>query len=394
MNLASMKSLSLHRYALLFPLLGVLVAGCRKPTFVEHEPALVSPGTFIKTWSTVIDFKKINGAYLDQDLLTIYGPGNVVAGYDTAGGLQFRTQVAPEKDIIRAPIVQGDRVIFPASSSLRIVTRNGIVRNPIELPQPIRSGAVATGNTAFVGIDSEQGGRIASVALDRELNPINWTGLAGGVVNTRPALYENVVYSATEDGQVIALNSDRTLLWPRSPEGAMPNSIFKTDGKITAPLKVDEGGVYVPSHDGKLYALDPTTGRIRWEYIVGVAVKHSAQPSTDTVYIYIQGKGMVALDKKTPPRYQKERWINRDAVLVAADDAQYTYVLTRDGHIAALDKQTGVQAYATERNDFVHVMPHLASKDNTIYAITSDNQLMAITPVNRAGVVGRLVMAD
>lgn len=391
MNFSSLK-LPLNRYALLLPLLGALIAGCHKPKFTDREPVLVPPGTFIKAWSTEIDFRKIKTAYLDHDLLTVYGPDNLVAGYDLAGGLKFRTQVAPKNDIVGEPIVQAERVIFPASSSLRIVTREGIIRTPVELPQPIRSGAVATENVVYAGIDSEQGGRIASIQLNRERNPINWTRLAEGVVSTRPVLFENVVYAATESGRVIALTSDPVLLWPRTEE--MPNSIFIADGKITAPLRVDEGGVYVPCHDGKLYALDPNTGRIRWEYIAGVAITQSAQPTSDTVYIYIRDKGLVALEKKTPTRYQKERWTNPDALVVAADDAKYTYVLTTSGTIAALDKETGVQAFATERNDFVRVMPNLNPKDNTIFALTDDNKLMAITPVNRTGVVGSMVRAD
>ena len=55
----------------------------------------------------------------------------------------------------------------------------------------------------------------------------------------------NTVLSGTEDGRVLGLNAaSGESMWE-----------FKTGGKITGAPVVAGGVIYVPSHDGKLYAV-------------------------------------------------------------------------------------------------------------------------------------------
>ncbi len=383
-------------YTLILTLMAAaLMVGCRSQEHVIAEPEIVPPGSFVRDWTADTGFnpKDIKAFHFVSDMLFVYGPDNQVAAFDTAGGLKFRMTVGEEGDIVGTPIVQADRVLFPTSATIEIVSREGIRRKTIHLPQPLRSPPVAVENTVYAGVDSQQGGRIAAIALDRPYgSPFLWTRIAGGVVRTKPAIFENVLYFANENGHVVSLTNDPTLLWPRN-EG-MPDSIFRTDGRIIAAIRVDEGGVYVPSTDSKLYCLDAVTGKIRWEYFAGVPLKQSAVPTSDTLYIYIDGKGLTALAKRPANRYPSPLWSNPDALKVLADDAKYVYVLTSSNTIAALDKKTGVQQFATERNDFVATAAHINPKDNTLFAITSDKKLVSIRPVTRAGVVGSLVMAD
>jgi outer membrane protein assembly factor BamB len=202
-------------------------------------------------------------------------------------------------------------------------------------------------------------------------------------------LFENVIYFANDNGQVIALTGDPVLLWPRNE--VMPDSIFRTDGQIIGGIRVDLNGVYVPSTDTKLYALDPTTGRIRWEYFAGEPVVETPLPTSDTVYIYVKGTGLIALDKKSTTRYLNPRWIHPQARQVLSEDTRHVFVLLDSGHVAALDKKTGQNQFQTQRNDFVTGVSHINPDDQTIFVITRDRRLVAIQPITRAGVVGRLV---
>jgi outer membrane protein assembly factor BamB len=369
-----------------------LMGGCRSVQEETAAPEIVPPGSFVREWSASIGFDKVNAFHFVDDMLFVYGPENVVAAFDAAGGLKFRMQIGLPGDRISPPMLQGERLIFATGSVMEIVNRDGIRLKTIDLERPVRSPGVIVGDMVYVGVDSETGGRIAAVSLTKPFgDPAVWTRMAGGAVRTQPQLFENVVYFANENGEVIALTNDPTLLWPRTDE--MPNSIFKTDGKILAPIRVDLNGVYVPSTDTKLYALDPTTGKIRWEYYAGAPVVNPAVPTADTVYLYVEGQGLIAIDKKQTARYPKAKWTNPDARQVLADDPQYTFVLLESGHIAALDKKTGQNKFQTERNDFIACVPHINPQDRTLFAITSDMQLVSIQPVTRAGVVGRLVVA-
>jgi hypothetical protein len=369
-----------------------LVSGCAsRPQTNTADSGPAPAESFVKKWSVDAGYKTIQSFHKSGDMLYVYGPNSQVAAIDLSGGLQFRTRVGGAGDVVGAPMTQAERIIFPTSSSLEIVSRKGNKQRTIRLEQPMRSPGVAAEETVFAGSDSDQGGRLAAIALDRPYDIYRWTRLLG-LIRSQPVLYENSLYVATEDGKIYAMTTDPVLLWPATAE--KPGGVFKTDGSVMAPIKVDEGGVYVASTDTKLYVLDPVNGNIRWQYYAGVPLRNGPQPGADTVYLTVPGQGLVALDKKVAgPPVRQPRWTNRNAKTVVAEDAQIVYVLTTNGAIAALDKKDGRQRFITKRSDFTHVVPNINPKDNTIYAVTADQKVMAFQPILRPGSAGELVMA-
>jgi outer membrane protein assembly factor BamB len=369
----------------------VALGGCRATAPKETPVGPVPPGSFVQNWSSQTGYKTVKALHHVGDMIFVYGENNQVTAYDTNGGAKFKIKVAQAGDILGEPMVSADRVVIPTSSTLEVYTRsNGVLRRTMNLKTPIRSPGVLIDNVVYIGIDAEHGGEIAAIDLDRPYNVIKWSRLVG-VVRHRPALHEGTLYFTNEAGRVFALTTEPKVAWPITPQ--MPGGQFQTDGDVNAPVSADDAGVFVSATDTKLYAIDPVGGRIRWTYYSGIPLQTSPQITADTVYQFVDGQGLTALDKKPGgPNIRQPRWTNRDARLVLADDAQYAYVLHAGG-IAALDKKTGQERFATKRSDFVKVTENLSAKDNTIYVLTRDNTLRAIKPVTRAGVVGQLVMA-
>lgn len=372
--------------------LSMAISGCASKEKPSNAIGDIPPGSFVKAWEAEIGLKKVERLFLGDQTLLVYGKGNQVAAYDTKGSLKFYTQVGEENSLVGPPAVQPERILFPMGSTIEIVSHQGVKRDSIVLDNAIRSPIVAQGETFYAGTDSKTGARVSAIALDRKYALIRREVLTRSVILTKPALHDNVIYAATVDGRVFALNSDMTQLWPYAPE--MADGIFHTDGRIEAAIKADEGGVYVPSTDKKLYCLDLVTGKIRWQYIAGVPLTESPVPTSDTVYIRVKGKGLVAIDKKAGVQFREPRWANQDAKQVLSDDAKYVYCLTDSGRILALDKANGKVAFQSDRNDFVSGVTHIDPKDSTIFVLTKTSDLVAIRPVLKTGVVGELVMLD
>jgi len=382
----------LHRNLLSLALLAAFVGGCatQKPTPVPVTE--VPAGSFITAWSAPTDLKTVSKFYFENNTLIAYDSKNTAVGFDTKGGLKFQAALADPEDIVGAPMVQADRMIVPTGSSLELFSLTGIHLKSLPLKQPVRSPGLAIDQTVYIGTDSEQGGRLAAIALDKPYNIYRWTALTRSIIRTRPALHDNVIFVATENGRVIAINTNRSMLWPQAPE--MPDSIFHTDGQIVSALSADDSGVYVPSTDTKLYCLEPNTGRIRWTYYAGVPITHSAVPTSDTVYILIDGKGLIALDKKANATTRTPRWTYPDGQQLLSDDAKNAYILTNSGTIVALDKATGKVLFESQNTHLMFAATHVDPKDSTIFGVTKDRQMVAIKPVLRGGVVGSLAMAE
>ncbi|HEX8325120.1 MAG TPA: PQQ-binding-like beta-propeller repeat protein [Tepidisphaeraceae bacterium] len=378
------------RTRLTLTLLAAALCGCKTTQTVTRQPVGdIAPGAFQVAWTIDAKATAPTAFYFLENTIFIYEKGNVVSAYDINGGLKFRTTVGEAGDLVGMPIVQPDRVIFPTSGALDLYTPSGVKTKALTLPQPIRSPGVVVGDSVFVGTDSDTGGRLASINLTRSYNVYNWTVLTG-IINTKPVIFDNTIYCATEDGRVYAITQDKAPLWGPGPE--MPDGLFHADGKIIAPIKADEGGVYVPSTDTKLYCLAPNTGRMRWQYFAGVPLTTSPTITADTVYQYVPGSGIVALPKKSLERTAVAKWSFDSGKQVLADDGRYAYILDNGNAIVAVSKADGTAAFRTQRNDISQAVTNPDPKNPAAFVLTKSGQLLCITPVLKTGVVGQLAM--
>lgn len=378
------------RTRLTLTLLAAALCGCSTQTKTQRNPIGNLPtGSFEVAWAADTGVKSLQQYYFVENQLFLYDKGNVVSSYDTNGGLKFKLVIGENGDLLREPMVQPTRVIVPTGGTLEILNNAGVKTKVFTLPQPIRSPGIIVGDVVYFGSDSETGGRLSSVDLTRTYFVNRWTVLTG-IIATKPALFDNTLYCATDDGRVYAINQDKTPLWGPGPE--MPDGIFHADGKIVAAPKADDTGVYVASMDTKLYVLAPNTGRVRWTYYAGMPLTNSVTLTADTAYILVDGKGLVALPKKSTERNVTPKWTFADGVKVGADDGKYAYVLTNRGTVAAVNKADGSLAFETQRNDIAQIVMNPDAKNPAIYAVTKGNALLALKPVLRPGVVGELAM--
>ena len=224
------------------------------------------------------------------------------------------------------------------------------------------------------------------VDVKRPYSPAQWELQTGGAVSCTPAFYGGVLYAGSDDGRVYAMTPDRVAAWGSN------HGHFDTRGPIRGDITAEKSGVYVASADSKLYCLDPRDGKIRWQYYAQATLNASPNVTASSVYIHVNGRGLVALDKAEGKFNRDARWICPEATQFLAEDAGHCYARGRDNSILALDKKTGEIKFRSQRKDFVAFATNTV--DGMIYGATETGQVVAVVAVLTHGEVGEVAMAN
>jgi outer membrane protein assembly factor BamB len=183
---------------------------------------------------------------------------------------------------------------------------------------------------------------------------------------------------------------------PARPEPTAPIATPQWTFDAKAPLwpgTTYVGGlVYAGAEDGTLHALEAATGKERWTFNAGGAIRTRAVPGpADAVYFQSDNGTLYALDAKTgtmrwhvtvndtpvvrlPPSEPKSRF-DRFGSDVAVDGGRL-YVGTHEGRVLCLDAEGGRKVWEFRSGDSVLAAPSLAdgrvffgSYDGSVYAL-------------------------
>jgi hypothetical protein len=308
-------------------------------------------------------------------------------------GLKWIAEVTGPGTRLREPVVLKDYVVFPTLSTLEVYDRFG--KNHRSIPTrglALRSGATGTGTRVIFGGDHPDGsGRVEDMDLAGSIYQsasVKWELSTRGGISATPAVHQGLAYIGDDAGNVYAVNADtRAAVWPLTEEGR-EEGVFNVGGAVKADLKVDDYGVYVTSMDSKLYCLGRTDGRIRWRYFGGQPLTHSPEVTATTVYIHVDGEGLVAIDKTKGDAIRPARWKVKDAIAFLAGDEHNAYLQTRDHGIVAVDVATGQVKFKSKHHNYVAMAR--AEKGTTMFAVTADGKVRAVVPVTTAGGFGEL----
>jgi eukaryotic-like serine/threonine-protein kinase len=89
-----------------------------------------------------------------------------------------------------------------------------------------------------------------------KLKGVKWTFHTHGEVVSSPAIVEGVVYFGSNDGNLYALD----------PQTGTRKWAFRTEARVASSPAVDHGLVYFGSYDGNFYAIETATGKLRWKF--------------------------------------------------------------------------------------------------------------------------------
>jgi eukaryotic-like serine/threonine-protein kinase len=256
--------------------------------------------------------------------------------------------------------------------------------------QVISSPAVANG-TIFVG--STDGNLYA---VDLESGTQKWKLFTGVRVASSPAVENGVVYFGSYSGRFYAVDAvTGKLKWKFQTEGekrfegkhlhgsepaaeTMPDPF---DFYLSSPA-LWEGAVYFGSGDGNVYALDATTGTLKWKFQTGDVVHASPAISDGILFIGSWDSYFYALDAasgkekwrfKTGEDHQIYNQVGIQSSPAVMDGV--VYFGCRDSNFYALDTRSGEKKWAfNNKGSWVITSP--AVRDGKVYFATSDTALV------------------
>ena len=398
-SLSPLLKQSFRSAVLAVGLTSLFAAGCQ----TNHVPATaqvaeIPAGSFTSKWNADLALKgdKATDIFVRDNLIIVYTREHFAYVLDReSGASKWVAQVSAGGVKLRPPIVLKDYVVFPSISTMEVYDRFGRHHRSVQAQGlALRSGATGYGTRVFFGADDPNGGRVVSLDLagsQYQSSSVIWTLQTLSGISATPVIHQGLLYAGDDSGGVYAVNADsRAPIWPIKHENR-EQGVFDAGNGIRADMKADEFGVYVALLDTKLYCIGRTDGRIRWQYFSGQPLLHSPTITPTGVYLYIDDKGLIAIDKTQGDPARKAKWTVAAARQFLAEDDKYAYLEGNDHTILAADKASGEVKFRSKRTDFIAYGTSI--KSTVVYAVTADGEVRAVTPVLTAGSLGPVVWA-
>jgi eukaryotic-like serine/threonine-protein kinase len=200
------------------------------------------------------------------------------------------------------------------------------------------------GNAARTGVYQSTG--------PTQLKGVKWTFKAGGAVVSSPVIADGVVYIASMDGHLFAIDE----------ETGKEKWNFKSRMPIASTPAIDGGTLYFVSSAGSLAALDIATGKPKWVFATEFERKFEAKNL----------HGYPSPAQTIPDAW--DLWTSSPAVVNGK-----VYFGSGDGNIYAVTADTGIELWKVQTKDVVHASPavvnntvYIGSWDSTLYALNAD----------------------
>ena len=203
-------------------------------------------------------------------------------------------------------------------------------------------------------------------ALDATTGTRKWSKTTGTpVTESSPAVYNGLVYAGSElDGiQAFDISTGMVKLKDITPSGL-------SSGFSRSSPTIVNGIAYIGAiFSGKFYAIDATTGKIRWEFLAPKGVDSSPIVSNGIVYFGCNDGKLYALDATTGNKKWEFLTTSFNYIESSPTVANgLVYVGSEDKKIYALDMTTGVKKWEFLSNErFFGSSPSVVDKDGKVF---------------------------
>ncbi len=187
-----------------------------------------------------------------------------------------------------------------------------------------------------------------------------------------PAVAGDLIYVAGYNGKIYAVNSSSgALRWLYPRQGNLQ--------PIVGGVVISQGKVYFGSSDGKVYALDADTGDKVWEFLTGDKIWSTPTIDGEILYIGSFDKKLYALSAADGSK----KWEFKTEGAVVSTPVVYNnmvYIGSFDRHLYAVKAKDGSLVWKFMAENWFWARP--VAYDNTIYAGCLDGKVYALKAEN------------
>jgi len=320
--------------------------------FVVEEPP-ASQGLEIVWERDFLKGAKIHQLFWDRDLLYVISGKNEVSAIGTDGVHRW---IADDLTgpVTAPPASNSWGVAFLVGSDVYLYDRNyGNLLLKKRLPFPPSAGPVLSETTLYVGSFVDNG----IYTVDLETGLLGWQFRTKEGVTSTPVVFgvppRQMVCFAGLDGSVTAIEAvPAEAIAPTGPAWRQ----MTNDGN-RADLAVANGALLVASGDTKLYALEESTGLIRWTAPLGSPLTRRPVAADGRVYQFV-GDALVAVDGESGHvLWTFEEELGKDSFVAPAGNR--VYVFGRDAGLVRLDPATGeiVETFPMDKGRIILPIP-------------------------------------
>lgn len=322
--------------------------------------------TFWQLEAPLLPGQIVERAYLVDDQVYLGTNDGYVFAIDAiTGAVRWSRQVITGGYHLQRPAHAGDRALFTIPSA--VLQYDRITGRPVQKTNlwfAPGASAVAEGDNMYLGGIN---GRIYAIRVDRSFE--TWMATARSAVVSRLSMFEGNLYFATDDGHVYSCDAQTKSLYWQAP----------VVSSVTAPLVVNETGVYVPTLANALVALAPFNGGLRWTAQLGGALEEGPQATNELVFQWTREDGMCAIESGGIAEVEKRiRWKLPEGRTLLTTNDEYAFIQTLDRDTAVVRQKDGEVVYRIDTKSFD--LPMSATDQNAVFLASSDGRVVNLRP--------------
>ncbi len=290
-----------------------------------------------QVWRVDAGEKLSGGVGVGGSLVLVGTQKGVVYAYDISGKLQWKSKLSSE--VLSAPKYFDGIVI------------------------------VRTGDSHIYGINANDGSR--KWVYDRTSPALTLRSSAGVVVDG------GAVYAGFGGGKLIAVRADNgKILWEASV--AQPKGVTEIEriADITSLPVVDGPLIYAVAYQGRIAAVDRTSGRVIWNREISSLSGLNVEDGR--IFVSHSAGSVYALDYTTGKSFWRQAALKNRKLTAPMPMGSFTAVGDLEGYVHFLSRDDGALVSRIKTNNSP-IMPQMALvNSNTVLAQTRDGGIFAI----------------